>query len=303
MPVPAPAEPMPTLKGVPKRKLGRTGIEVPPLGMGLAPMGHALFPPDEFEPVVHAAIDAGIAYLDVAPNYDVAEQRVGPVMAKRRNEVFLAGKVEPRAWRKDETVRLIETSLKKVQSDHLDLCHIHNIHDFTEVQAIGKGGCLDGIKEARKRGLVRFIGVSGHLGVGRFVPVLETGEIDVLMCPLNFVDRFTYNWEERVLPIARKYNTAIVAMKVLGGSMSFRYSEKAPALLASPEHYQAAIRYSMGLADVATCVVGLKSLGELRMAINAARGFKPFSAEEQAWVDQEGKWLAGKWKAHMGPVG
>jgi hypothetical protein len=301
--MPAPLEPMPSLKGVPRRKLGRTGIEVPPLSMGLAPMGHALFPADEFEPVVHAAIDAGIVYLDVAPNYDVAEQRVGPVMAKRRNEVFLAGKVEAGTWQKDDTVRLIETSLKKMQSDRLDLCHIHNINDFTEAQAIGKGGCLDGIKEARKRGLVKFIGVSGHLGVGRFIPVLETGEIDVVMCPLNFVDRFTYNWEERVLPTARKHGTAIVAMKVLGGCMSFRYAEKGPALLASPEHYRSAIRYSMGLPDLATCVVGIKSLGELRMVISATREFKSLTAEEQAWVDREGKWLAARWKAHMGPVG
>lgn len=303
VPPPDTGEPMPSLKDVPKRKLGRIGIEVPPLSLGLAVMGHAFYPPEEFEPVVNAAIDAGITYLDVAPNYDVAEERLGPILAKRRREVFLVGKVERVAYRKDDTIRLIEKSLQKMQTDHLDLCHVHNIGEFAPEQSIGKGGCLEGIEEARKRGLVKYVGISGHQGVGRFVPAIETGRVDLVMCAMNFVDRFTYNFEQRVLPVAQKHNVAIVAMKVLGGVMQWRYGEKAPGLLTSPEHYRHAMRYAMGLPGVATCVVGIKSLGELREAILVARQFTPLTEKERAWIDQEGRWLAAKWKDHMGPVG
>jgi len=295
-------EPMPSIRDVPKRKLGRTGIELAPLGLGLAALGQAFYPPDEYEPVVHAAIDAGIQYLDVAPNYCVGEERLGPVLARRRNEVFLVSKVEPVAYRKDDTIKLIETSLRKMQTDHLDVCHVHNVGDFTPEQILNKGSCLDGIEEAKKRGLVKHVGISGHYKVGRLVPVLETGRIDVMMCVLNFVDRFVYNFEERVLPTARKHGTAIVAMKVLGGASTMSYINRMPGALSSPEHYRMAIRYAMGLPDMANVVIGMKSMGELRAALKVTRDFKPLTPAEREWIDQEGKLLADKWKTRYGPI-
>ncbi len=291
-----------TIRDLPKRKLGRTGVEVPPLAIGLAGMGHAFFTAEEFEPVVHAAIDAGVTYLDIAPNYDVAQERLGPIMAKRRKEVFLVGKTEDPT--RDGTLRLIEKSLRQMQTDYLDVCHLHNVGQFTTEQALGKGGMLEGIQAAKDRKLVRFIGASGHQGVGRFVPVLETGQIDVLMVAMNFVDRHTYNFEERILPLARRHGAGIVAMKVLGGVRDGwgGYRQRKDGVL-SGEPYHRAIRYVMGLPGLCTVVLGIKSLKELSTAIAAVRGYKPFTAEEAAAIEKEGKTLAARWRDHFGPVG
>jgi aryl-alcohol dehydrogenase-like predicted oxidoreductase len=291
-----------TLADWPRNKLGRTGFEVAPLSIGLASMGHALYTPEEFEPVVNAAIDAGVNYLDIAPNYDVAEERLGPVMAKRRKEVFLADKTE--APSRDGTLKLIETSLKKMRTDRLDLCHLHNVGTFETEKVLGRGGMLEGVQTAKDRGLVRFIGTSGHLNVGRFVPVLETGQIDVLMCAMNFVDHHTYNFEERVLPVARKHNVGIVAMKVLGGAKGGfgNYRHRAPGAL-SEKYYSHAIRYAMGIPGIATIVLGIKTIDELKQAIRAVRGYRPFTDAEKASVERQGRALAAEWRDHFGPVG
>ena len=288
-----------TVRDLPHRKLGRTGFEVAPLSIGLAPMGHAFFTPEEYEPVVNAAIDAGITYLDIAPNYDVSEERLGPIMARRRKEVFLVSKSHELG--RDGTLRSIEGSLKRLKTDYLDLCHIHNAGEFTTEQVIGKGGMLEGIRVAKERGLVRFIGASGHLHVPRFIPVLETGQIDVLMVAMNFVDRHIYNFEDRVLPTARKHKTAIVCMKVLGGADGGwgGYAKRRPGRLVG-RFYDYAFRYALGIPDVCTLVVGIKSLDELKRAIRAVRAYRPLTDEEKAMLDREGKALAAAWGEHFG---
>ncbi len=291
----------PSVKDLPKRTLGRTGIEVAPLSIGLAPMGHAFYTPEQYEPVANAAIDAGLTYLDIAPNYDVSEERLGPVMARRRDEVFLVGKTE--APSRDGTLRLIDQSLRRMKTDRLDLCHLHNVGQFPREKILGKGGMLEGIQTAKKRGLVRFVGASGHQGGDRFLPVIETGEIDVLMVVMNFVDRHIYNFETRLLPAARKHRMGIVAMKVLGGVSGGwgGYRKANPGRLVGRDHSWA-IRYAMEISGVHTLVVGMKSLAEMRQAIQAVRDYKPLTAEEKAVLEKRGRALAAEWGRHFGPV-
>jgi predicted aldo/keto reductase-like oxidoreductase len=294
-------ETIPSLKDIPRRKLGRIGIEVPPLSFGTAAMGHALYSPEEFEPVVEAAIQAGVIYLDTAPTYNVAQERLAPILARHRKNVFLVSKShEPT---RDGTLKLIEQNLQTMKTDHLDLCHIHNAGNFTTTQAIGKGGMLEGIQTAKDRGLVRFIGASGHLRPDRFVPVLETGQIDLVMVAMNFVDRYIYNFEERVLPTARKHGMAIVGMKVMAGSSGgwSGYRKKMPGRLVGADH-RTAFRYALEIPDLATLVVGIKSLYELREAIQAVREHRPFTPDEQAMLSERGRKLAAEWGEHFGPV-
>jgi predicted aldo/keto reductase-like oxidoreductase len=269
--------------------------------MGTAAMGHAFYKPEEFEPVVHAALDAGVMYLDTAPLYDVAEERLAPVLARRRQEVFLASKSNSPTGA--GTTKLIEQSLRRMRTDHLDLFHIHNTGDFTTEQVLGKGGMLEAIQAAKQKGLVRFIGCSGHLRPERFVPILETGQIDLLMVAMNFVDRFIYNFEEKVLPVARKHNTAIVGMKVLAGSQGGwgGYRLKKPGRLIG-KHYRYAFRYTLSIPDLATAVVGIKSLEELRQAILAVREYQPLTPEEQEMLNREGRAMAAEWGEHFGPA-
>lgn len=292
-----------TIKDLPKRKLGRIGIDVPPLSFGTAPMGHAFYRPEPFEEVIHAAIDAGIVYLDCARLYDVAEQRLAPVLRKRRKEVFLVTK----CWSKsrDDALRSLETSLTLMDVDHVDLCHMHNLGQYTLDEALGKGGLLDGLLEAKKRGWIRYIGCSGHMNRDRFIPVIDTGEVDLVMTAMNFVDRHTYNFEENVLPVARKHECAIVAMKVYGGvtgSWDGYRKRRAGRLAQDPELRQMAVDYALGIEGLSTCVVGMKTLDELRLTIEAFRNARPFEGEYREKVLARGKAMAGEWKDHFGTV-
>jgi aryl-alcohol dehydrogenase-like predicted oxidoreductase len=291
-----------TIRDLPTRPLGRVGFQAPPLSFGTAPMGHAFYEAEAFEEVINAAIDAGIRYLDTARIYDVAEQRLKPILARRRKEVFLVTKTWAKS--KDECLRSLEKSLSLLGVDHVDLCHIHNVGDYETAQAIGRDGCLDGLKEARKRGLVRHIGCTAHLHPARLIPVLETGEIEVVMCAMNFVDRHTYNFEETVLPTARKHGCGIIAMKVYGGVTGGwdGYKARRPGRLVSDEHRQDALDYCLSLPGVSTCVVGMKSLEELRLAIQAVRQHRPLEGDRRQAVLAKGAAMAREWGPHLGAV-
>ena len=188
--------------------------------------------------------------------------------------------------------------------DYVDLCHIHNVGDYETEQAIGKNGCLAGLLDAKKRGLIKHIGCTGHLRPQRFIPVLETGEIDVLMCAMNFVDHHTYNFEDKVLPVARKHNCGIIAMKVYGGVTGSwdGYKKRRPGRLVSDEHRQDTFDYSLSIPGLATCVVGMKTLEELRLAIQAVRNFRPLEGERRTAVLAKGAAMAREWVDHLGPV-
>lgn len=291
-----------TIKDLPTRKLGRIGIRVPVLSFGSAPMGHAFYRAEPFEEVTLAAIEAGITYIDTAPVYDVAQERLGPIVAKHRKELFLVTKSMGRT--RDDVLRDIDKSLAHLQTDHADLAHLHNIGQHETEHLLGKGGALEGMLEAKKRGWIRHIGGSGHLRPARFLPVIETGEIDLLMLAMNFVDRHTYNFEERVLPAARKHGCAIVCMKVLGGVTGSwdGYKKRRPGRLVSDEYRQMAFDYALSIPDVSTLVVGMKSLEELRLIIAAARAARPLDGERLAQVIAKGKELAAEWGEHFGPV-
>jgi len=292
-----------TIKDLPTRKLGRIGIRVPPLSFGSAAMGHAFFTKEPFEEVAFAAIEAGVRYIDTAPIYDVAEERLAPVLAKHRKDVFLVTKTMKH--NRDDCLRDIETSLKRMKTDHVDLVHIHNLGDYSYTEVTGKGGVLEALREAKKRGWLKYIGCSGHVRPHRFVPIIETGEIDLIMVAMNFVDRNTYNFEEKVLPAARKQDCAIVCMKVLGGAKGEHFSgyrKRAPGLLSEADVHQMAFDYAFSIPDVATMVVGLKSLDEIRLAIKAIRNRKPFEGPYRETVLAKGAEIAKEWGEHFGPV-
>lgn len=294
-----------TLKDLPKRKLGRIGIDVAPLSLGTAAMGHALYEAEPFEQVVNAAIDAGVCYLDTALVYDVAEKRLQPILAKRRKEVFLVTKAMKST--RDEVLRSLETSFQNMGVDSVDLCHIHNAGLWPTEEIIGKGGALEGMLEAKKRGWTRYIGCSGHLRVDRFAPLIETDEIDLVMLAMNFVDVHTYNFEQRVLPVARKHDCAIVCMKVYGGVSGDNvwggYRKLMPGRLAQDEAArQDAVDYALSIPGISTCVIGLKSLEELRVAIKAFRNHRPLDDARRKALTTRGIELARQWGPRFGPV-
>ena len=285
---------------LPQRVLGRTRVNVPILGIGMAPLGSSNTTTFQAEAIVNAALDSGITYVDVSPDYGDAERKLQNVLKTRRSEIFLVTKVNPDRPDRRGVQAQIEESLKRMGTDHLDAVHIHNLGDFDMSTLFTPEGALAGLKEARKRGLVRFLGTSGHMRPARFVQAIETGDIDLTMNALNFADRNNYAFEDLVLPAARKQNTAVVAMKVLGGATGWRYDGKTAATLAA--YHERAIRYALGLPGVACAVVGFSNADEVRQAVAVARAYKPLPVAERDALLEEGKKLAQARGLYYGPV-
>ncbi len=287
---------------LPTRPLGRTKVPVSLLGLGMAPLGSGQTSAAQAEAIVRAALDEGVTYVDVSPDYGDAEDKLRPVFAnaKSRAGVFLVTKVNPKEPTAEGVQRQIERSLKRMGVDHVDAVHIHNLGDWDMAALVAPGGALAGLKEARRRGLARFLGTSGHMRPARFVTALNTGDIDLTMNALNFADRHTYDFEGLVLPAARRQGTAVVAMKVLGGAQGWRYDGQTSGTLA--QYHERAIRYSLGLPGVCTAVVGLSTVEEVTQAVQVARAYRPLSAAEQSALLAEGKKLAASRGLYYGPV-
>lgn len=293
---------------LPKRMLGRTKEKVSLIGFGLAPLGSDNTTPDEATRIIHFALDSGITYLDVAPvygdpksKYGNAEMKLKEVCKARRKDFFLVTKVNPGSGQtRDGVLRQLENSLKDIGTDHADAVHIHNLGDWDMDRLFKTDGALAGLKEARKRGLLRFIGTSGHMRPPRFVRAIETGDIDLVMNAYNFVDRNNYDFEGLVMPVAKNHGTAVVAMKVLGGAVKWAYDARTPGCFS--EHQEKAIRYSLGLPGIACAVIGFANEGEIRKAVEVGRMWKPLTSGERTALLIEGKNLADSRGLYYGPI-
>ncbi len=208
---------------VPQAALGRTGAKVSRLGIGCAYFQRKRVTPDDVSATLHRALELGVNYLDTAPNYGhpetgFAEEKMGPALRELRDKVFLVSKTEEHTY--EGTWKLLRQSLKRMQTDRIDLVHLHNFGDEQRwgdhKLVFGERGAMGALREAKKQGVVRFIGASGHVHPTRFHEVLDSGEIDVLMNAVNFVVRHTYDFEHKVWSRAQSLNVGLVAMKVLG---------------------------------------------------------------------------------------
>jgi aryl-alcohol dehydrogenase-like predicted oxidoreductase len=248
--------------------------------------------------VVDAAIEAGINYFDVAPNYGLAERRLGVALKGKRDEVFLVSKVEATSAR--DARWYVRESLMKLQTDRLDLVHIHNIglvDRFPTVDGIlAPDGVLAGLRRLKKDGTIKHIGLTTHLRPKRTYPVIDTGDIEVVMCTGNFVEHHTYDFEGTVFEKAREKGLGIVAMKVLGGP------QKDAARLSDPEHYSDAVRYAISIPGVSVAILGVKSVAELHQAIETVNSHRPFTDDELARITAKGKKMAADWGELRGPV-
>jgi aryl-alcohol dehydrogenase-like predicted oxidoreductase len=289
---------------VPDVALGRTGARVSRLGIGCAYFQRKQVTPDDVRATLHRALELGVNYLDTAPVYGnpetgFAEEKMGPAIAEVRDKVFLVTKTEEPTY--EGTWKLLRQSLKRMRTDRVDLVHLHNFGDETlwgdRKRVFGDNGAMAALREARRQGVVRFIGASGHLHPTRFHEALDSGEIDVLMNAVNFVVRHTYDFEHKVWSRARHMNVGLVAMKVLGGAAreqgGFKLDEK---------YYDQAIRYALSVPGIAVAVIGLENIAELEKAASAVARARPLSPEEDLALARAGLDLAGssEWKAVYG---
>jgi aryl-alcohol dehydrogenase-like predicted oxidoreductase len=287
---------------LPTRVLGKTGVRVPILGFGTAPVGTRVSL-KEAVALYHSAIDSGVTYLDTAPRfagYGDAQRQLGYVLRERRGEVFVVTKCfEPYG---DAALRLLERSLKELQTDHADLVFVHSLGDDKMDPRIvfSPEGTYPALIRAKAEGLTRFVGLSGHNRAGRFEEAIREVEIDALLNATNFADYHTYNFEERVWPFAAQKGIGLVGMKVYGGAGPSRHALSSRML--PKEHLDFAFRYAMSLPNITCAVIGMATREELQENLRRAKEFKPLSAQELATVRSIGKRLAQQWGPHFGDV-
>jgi predicted aldo/keto reductase-like oxidoreductase len=252
------------------------------------------------EKVVTAALDTwgGVVYIDVQPDYGDAEKNLAPLLLKRRQDIFIATKT----WEQSESAVLVsvQESLRRLGVSYVDAILLNNIGMFDFERLFRPEGALAGLRKAQKQGLMRYIGISGHMGTSVIARALESGEFDIVMPVINFVDRHTYNFEEKVLPIAAKHNVGIVAMKVLGGAISWDYSTRSQRALLTGIDYRPAIHYALGVTGVSAAVIGCKTVEEVQSAMEAARSYRQINRKRDVAIMERGKELAAQWGEHFG---
>src|SRR4051812_32018490 len=205
--------------GLPTRTLGRTGIRVPIIGIGGWHLGAV---PDETDAirVMHAAIDEGLTFFDNAWDYQdgFSEERMGRALAmdKRRDRVFLMSKNCERDYA--GSMKCLEDSLRRLQTDHLDLWQFHECNYDNDPDWIFETGGIEAALEARKAGKVRFIGFTGHKDPRIHLKMLaKPHDWDASQMPINVMDAHYRSFQNEVMPLCLEKNVGVIGMKGLGG--------------------------------------------------------------------------------------
>jgi aryl-alcohol dehydrogenase-like predicted oxidoreductase len=284
---------------LPQRVLGKTGVKVPILGLGTVAIGN-LDDAKEARSLIHRAIDLGVTYLDTAPahtsiagntGYAHAQTYLRDVLKDRRKEVFVVTKCLETDGEK--ALALLKSSLKELGIEQADLVYAHSIgHAVYDLETlVSDRGTLAALDRAKKDGLTRFVGVSGHNRPEKFARVVEARDLDVMMNAVNVVDRHTYAFEELVWPAARRKNIGLAAMKVFGGGIQ---SCKMPADL-----LEASFRFAQSVAGVSLAVIGMGTSRELEQNVKWARTYEPMTAAEADALKKKTVALARQWGAHL----
>ncbi|MEX5220158.1 MAG: aldo/keto reductase [Nitrospira sp.] len=265
--------PRPSDGAFPKRPLGRTGMEVPILGIG---GGHLIRKsPEEGMRVVHEAIEAGVTFMDNAWDYadNRSEEAMGKALQGKRQRVFLMTKMCTHGRGKKVGLLHLEQSLRRLGTDYLDLWQIHEVGCEDEPTRIfGPGGPAEALVEAKRQGKVRFIGFTGHTDPSVHLALLrERFPFDTCQLPLNVFDSGFRSFERQVLPELERQGIAPIAMKSLCGN-----GKPVAAGIVSAEE---AIRYTLSL-PVATLVSGVESVEVLRQNARIVQRFVPMTAAE-----------------------
>lgn len=289
-----------TMSPLPQRVLGRTGVEVPIVGLGTAPSGHR--PEKDAVPFYHQCINAGVTHLDTGPargGFGNAQIYLGPVLKERRQEVFVATRCcEPDG---EEALRQLKQNLADLQIEQADLVYVQSLGDdrMAPERIFAADGVCKALEKARRDGLTRFLGVSGHHRPWRFLKALEEWDFDVMMNAVSVVSRHIYNFEGQVWPAAAARGIGLLAMKVFGGVEDSAKSAKGAHL---PDDLKpAALRYALGLPGVSGVVLGMYDEEELRRALVWARSCAPLAAEDLVSLEMPTRDLAYRWGEPYGP--
>jgi len=294
---------------LPRAKLGRTGELVTRMTLGTVPSGLPKgATPRDVAKVIDAALEAGVRSVDVAPAYINAEEGAGLALGSRRKEVFLSTKA--RCDTVADAEKSFANSLRLLKTECVDVLYLHSVgsraKDRNPDVVLRPDGVFPWIVKQKKLGKCRFVGVSSHNAPSMCKQVLETGEVDVLLTVINFVDRYTYNHEGELIPVARKHGTGVIAMKVFGGARRVLPPGQEINLAGPAEmdhrFFELAIRYSMGVPGVTAVNLGCHTPEQLRENVATVKSWKPLSEKEHRLLETVGRQLAPKWRERFGPA-
>jgi len=259
---------------IPKRPLGRTGLEVSVLGIGGYHLGSADSETESTQ-IVNEALDAGVNFFDNAWEYHrgLSEERLGRALKGKRDRAIVMTKVCTHGRDKNVAMRQLEESLTRLQTDHLDVWQIHEVIYENDPDLIfAPNGAAEALLEAKQQGKVRFLGFTGHKDPSIHLRMLSHNfPFDTVQMPLNCLDATFRSFEANVLPEVNRRGIAALGMKSLGGSGEL-VREGAVVVTMG-------LRYAMSL-PVAVTVSGIDSLTVLHQNLEVARGFQPFTAAE-----------------------
>jgi uncharacterized protein len=274
---------------MPTRVLGRTGARVSILAFGCGSRFLMYKEEDKALEALNHALDLGITYVDTAYGYGngLSETRVGKVMKTRRNGVWLSTKVLNRNG--DEAMRTVEGSLKRLQTDHLDLIHIHSLSDADDLAKIeAKDGVLNMLYKLRDQKVTRAVGITSHMDPAVLKTALERHDFDCTQMALNAaksgmvsgtsgmdIHPTQQSFEQLALPVANRKNMGVIAMKV--------FAQEALSGKASGEKL---IRYSLSL-PVSSAVVGMPKLDIISENVSIAKNFRPLPPDEMKSLSGE----------------
>ena len=283
-----------TYSAMPTRSFGKTGYKVGVLSLGGQATLEMAGTEEESEKIINRAIDLGINYIDTAAAYGngISQINIGRVMKTRRNEVWLSTKTTDFTY--DGAMRLLEQSLKSLQTDHLDTWQLHNIQRQDQVdQIFAANGAIKALEKAKAEGMVRHLGITGHFEPMVLLNAIKRYPFDQILMALNAADIHYLSFKNYLLPEAQKKGIAIVGMKVTTrGRMLSTWTP--PPIKEQPERMatlkpgtvtiKEALTYNMSL-PVSTTIIGVDNVKQIEENVQIASEFSPLSDADMKEIE------------------
>jgi aryl-alcohol dehydrogenase-like predicted oxidoreductase len=278
---------MPSGNAIPTKKFGKTGVSVSALALGGHHLGAAESEDIAVE-IVHRAVDAGVNFFDCCWEYNrgKSEDWLGKGLKGVRDKAFLMTKVCTHGRDASLAMQMLEQSLRRLQTDHLDLWQVHGVTFPNDPELfIRPGGAAEALEKAKKDGKVRFVGFTGHKDPDIHLAMLATGyPFDAVQMPLNPFDANFHSFEQKVLPVLNQRGIAPLGMKPIGG-----HGEPVQKGVFTAEEL---LSYAMSL-PVATTITGVADLAILEQNLKVAQGFTPLSDSQMQALRAKAKPYAG----------
>ena len=285
---------------MPTRNLGQTGHRVGIFSLGGQAAVERRDNAAVAVPLVERALDLGVNYIDTSSIYGGperwSEQYIGQVMKRRRAEAFLASKTRERT--RDDSLRMLEQSLKLLNTDHLDLWQIHDIGMPREVDSIfAKGGAMEALLEAREQKMVRFLGVTGHHRPDALMEALRRFPFDCILLAVNAADAHHFSFMQQLVPMAVERQMGIIGMKIPARGRILSSFRPPPPEQQRRTWEEGVVTSGPGMIDmreamyytlslpVSTVIIGCDSVAQLEENVRLAREFTPLSPAQMAALE------------------